>query len=248
VLTDALGDAPALKIEDRSVEPPVFRPAESPAVTLSLPAAAKAAAVITAAHERSIREFWSTASVTAELKRLPRVAVDEVDASDPTQVVVPKTMSHRADAGAAWGSLVHGLLEHAMRHKPATRDDLRRLARWLTVEDPQLRPVIEQAVDTVLAVAASDELAAARATVECYEEVPFAVRATEFAHTTHVRTGSIDLVHRHGGGWRVVDYKTDVDQESAALKYDEQVRAYADAWAKVSGSATNTTMVAARER
>ena len=27
------------------------------------------------------------------------------------------TPSHRADAGMAWGTLIHGLLEHAMRHK-----------------------------------------------------------------------------------------------------------------------------------
>ena len=87
---------------------------------------------------------------------------------DPTQVVVPKTSSHRADAGAAWGSLVHGLLEHAMRHRAATREDLRRLARWLTVEEPQLRLVIEQAVDTAMAVVSSPELAAARATAQCY--------------------------------------------------------------------------------
>ena len=59
------------------------------------------------------------------------------------------TPAHRADAGQAWGTLIHGLLEHAMRHKAATRDDLRRLAMWLTVEEPQLRPVIDEALDTV---------------------------------------------------------------------------------------------------
>ena len=37
-----------------------------------------------------------------------------------------------------------------MRHEAATRDDLRRLAMWLTVEEPQLRPVIDQALDTAL--------------------------------------------------------------------------------------------------
>lgn len=31
------------------------------------------------------------------------------------------TPSHRADAGQAWGTLVHGLLEHAMRHRAPTR-------------------------------------------------------------------------------------------------------------------------------
>ena len=88
--------------------------------------------------------------MTAESKRLPRLAVesaDAFDATDPTRVVIPDTPSHRADAGMAWGSLVHGLLEHAMRHRTATREDLRRLALWLTVEEPQLRQVVDQAID-----------------------------------------------------------------------------------------------------
>ena len=172
VLTAALGNAKALKI------PAAVTPAAPPKVDLSTATASRAAAEIETAHERSNQASWSTTSVTAELKRLPRAAVDGLDSSDPTQVVVPKTSSHRADAGAAWGSLVHGLLEHAMRHRTATREDLRRLAQWLTVEEPQLRPVIDQAVDTAMAVVSSGELAAARATAECYEEVPFAVRAT----------------------------------------------------------------------
>src|SRR4029450_11091349 len=102
---------------------------------------------------------------------MPRPA--EASAHDPTKVVGTNTPAHRADAGLAWGTLVHGLLEHAMRHKaatrddlrtlamwltvegaprgqrPATRDDLRTLAMWLTVEEPQLRTAIDEALDTV---------------------------------------------------------------------------------------------------
>jgi ATP-dependent helicase/nuclease subunit A len=237
VLTAALGDAPALTI------PAAVAPATPPSVDLSMATAGQAVAHTAARHERSREASWSTMSVTAELKRLPRASLDE---TDPTHVVVPKTTSHRADAGVAWGSLVHGLLEHAMRHKAATREDLRRLAQWLTVEEPQLRPLTDQAVDTVLAVVASDELAAARATAECHEEVPFAVRAPEFPGM-HVVTGSIDLVHRDDDGWRVVDYKTDVDRGVAALKYAEQVRRYSEAWSKVADVAVNAAIVPARE-
>ena len=240
VLTEALDDAPALEI------PAAVALSAPPTVDLSMATASRAAADIAAAHERSRQSSWSTTSVTAELKRLPRVVIEDPDPSDPTQVVVPTTTSHRADAGAAWGSLVHGLLEHAMRHRAATRDDLRRLAQWLTVEEPQLRAVIDQAVDTALAVVSSDELAAARATAECHEEVPFAVRASEFA-SPHVVTGAIDLVHRHGDEWRVLDYKTDVDGGTAALKYAEQVRAYGEAWGRISGAAVKTAIISARE-
>jgi ATP-dependent helicase/nuclease subunit A len=239
LLTAALGDAPALEI------PGAVARAEPPIVDLSMATASQAAADIAAAHERSRQPSWSTMSVTAELKRLPRAALADADPSDPTQVVVPKTTSHRADAGAAWGSLVHGLLEHAMRHRGAAREDLRRLAQWLTMEEPQLRAVIDQAVDTALAVVSSDELAAARATAECHEEVPFAVRAPGVA-SPHVVTGVIDLVHRHGAEWRVLDYKTDVDGGTAAPKYAEQVRAYGDAWGRISGVAVKTAIISAR--
>jgi ATP-dependent helicase/nuclease subunit A len=239
VLTQALGNAPALEI------PAPVAPSPPPAVDLSMANASQAAADIAAAHERSRQPSWSTTSVTAELKRLPRVAVGDADPADPTQVVVPKTPSHRADAGAAWGSLVHGLLEHALRHRSAAREDLRRLAQWLTMEEPQLRAVIDQAIDTVISVVSSNELAAARATAECYEEVPFSVRTAESA-SPQVITGVIDVVHRDGDGWRVVDYKTDVDQGAAAQKYAEQVRVYGEVWAKISGAATKTAIISAR--
>src|SRR5438128_1547050 len=106
---------------------------------------------------------WSATSVTAETCHIAKIArsVDgEMD--DPTRVVVGDTPSHGAEAGMAWGTLIHGLLEHAMRHKNATRDDLRRLAMWLTVDEPQLRPVIDEALDTVQAVAAAAFWAEAR--------------------------------------------------------------------------------------
>jgi hypothetical protein len=50
--------------------------------------------------------------------------------------------------------LIHGPLEHAMRHAGSTREHLRRLAMWLTVEE--FRSVIDQPIDAVQAVAASD--------------------------------------------------------------------------------------------
>src|SRR5258707_8460365 len=53
-------------------------------------------------------------------------------------------------------------------------------------------------------------------------------------------TGAIDLVHRHGVEWRVLDYKTDVDGGTAALRYAEQGRAYGGAWERISGAAVET--------
>ena len=116
------------------------------------------------AHARVNQPSWSVTSVTEEARHIARMT-RSVDASadDPSKVVVADTPSHRADAGQAWGTLVHGLLEHAMRHRTATREDLRRLAMWLTVEEPQLRAVIDEALDTVQAVASGAFWAEAKA-------------------------------------------------------------------------------------
>jgi ATP-dependent exoDNAse (exonuclease V) beta subunit len=193
-------------------------------------------------------------SVTAEIKRLPRVAIEAGDedgggADDATRTIVPDTASHRADAGVAWGTLVHGLLEHAVRHPAATDDDLRRLALWLTMEEPRLRGVIDRAIETVRVVVSSDALAAARASAESQTEVPFAVRELRDGMPTVV-TGAIDLVHRIDEGWRIVDYKTDADVAGAAASpaYAAQVQAYAGAWGAVTGARVETRVVSARVR
>ena len=54
---------------------------------------------------------------TAEAKHIAKMtgAGDPAAADDATRVVAQDTPSHRADAGMAWGTLIHGLLEHAMR-------------------------------------------------------------------------------------------------------------------------------------
>ncbi len=243
VLTAKMADAPELVVPDH-VEPPAGRD-----VDLSASAAASAAAAARQAHERAEEPSWTTTSVTAEVRRLPRMAVgpaEAIDEADATRAVIADTPSHRADAGMAWGTLVHGLLEHAMRHRDATRADLRRLAMWLTVEEPQLRAVIELALDTVEAVARADFWGEARAAAECHEEVPFAVRRV-IGGTPRVVTGVIDLVHRDGDGWRVVDYKTDVEPDDAAQRrYAEQVRQYAAAWEAVASAPVRSTVVPAR--
>ena len=58
--------------------------------------------------------------------------------------------------------------------------------------------------------------------------------------------GVIDLVFRQdGGGWVIVDYKTD-DHSAEAIdglveKYAGQVRMYADAWTELAGEPVSET-------
>jgi ATP-dependent helicase/nuclease subunit A len=216
-------------------------------VELSAAAARKAEGSRGAAHDRARQASWAAASVTAESK--PRHGSKDLEPVVPVVTVVPDpTPSARADAGIAWGTLVHGLLEHAMRHKDATRDDLRRLAMWLTVEEPDLRPVIEQALDTAQAMASADFWPAARASAEHHEEAPFSIRETKDGLPL-VLTGTIDLVYRDDGGWQIKDYKTDADVDAAALRerYAMQIEAYRKAWEQIGGSTVAAGIVGARK-
>ena len=196
------------------------------------------------AHARVNQPSWSVTSVTEEARHIARMT-RSVDASadDPSKVVVADTPSHRADAGQAWGTLVHGLLEHAMRHKTATREDLRRLAMWLTVEEPQLRAVIDEALDTVQAVASGAFWAEAKASPECHEEAPFVRRVGD--GPVQVLSGTIDLVFKRTADWRLLDYKTDTNatQDELKARYQQQVDAYAEAWSSLAGGDVSAELV-----
>jgi ATP-dependent helicase/nuclease subunit A len=241
VLDGFLGQAREL-----SVPPSVTAPAVVPE-DCSMAAQTAAAETREKRHARVNRPSWSVTSVTEEARHIARMT-RSVDASadDPSKVVVADTPSHRADAGQAWGTLVHGLLEHAMRHRAATREDLRRLAVWLTVEEPQLRAVIDEALDTVQAVASGAFWTEAKASMECHEEAPFSVLDDRDGLPT-VHTGVIDLVHRTGDGWRIVDYKTDIGGvESLPEKYGGQIAAYEHAWRRLVPQTVTSVLVSTR--
>jgi len=77
---------------------------------------------------------------------------------------------------------------------------------WLTVEQPQLRQVLELAVKTVLYVSKSDFWDEAKRS-DCSVEPPFA-----FAESFNaILTGVIDLLFGHEGRWQIIDYNTDID-------------------------------------
>jgi ATP-dependent exoDNAse (exonuclease V) beta subunit len=95
-------------------------------------------------------------------------------------------------------------------------------------------------------VKSSQRLVAAR-TFEHHEEVPFALVEHREGAPRTVVTGTIDLVHRTAGGWRVIDYKTDVDEGALAERYAVQVEAYRQAWGKVVGASVEKEIVAARK-
>lgn len=234
VLNNFLTSAKELRV-------PVSVPARSPKpATSTAKAQAKAEATRTNAHDAVTPSSWSITSVTAEAKHIARMSgvAEPAAADDATKVVGQDTASHRADAGMAWGTLIHGLLEHAMRHKDASREDLRRLAMWLTVEEPKLRAVIDQALDTVDRAGRADFWSIARSHVRAVE-TPFTV-----ADSVRLTSGVIDLVFDTDAGWQVVDYKTDRSLEEG--RYVTQLEAYRTALRSVGCPVAGASVVNVR--
>jgi ATP-dependent helicase/nuclease subunit A len=137
------------------------------------------------------------------------------------------------DTGMAWGSLIHFLLEHAMRGPQRDRAHLERLATWFAFDKTELRGVIPEALDTVERVMAAEFWQEAQSADERAVEVPFAVRVATAGAPPKLLHGVIDLAFKTATGWTLIDYKTDqlgggVDQ--LAARYAPQIRAYAEHW------------------
>ena len=253
----ALGGAPpvAWTVEPARVgaQSSLFDLMAAPGSDLATVRAARDAATAAARSSSSL-----VTSVTDEVRLSSstlRAAHAGEDVDDPSQVLVPDSASHRADTGRHWGALIHGLLEQAMRAPSTSSADLARLARWLTVETPELRPHIPDAVALAERVASAPFWADARTHGEVHVEVPFTRVASpadrerlgmDPAGVPVLLRGVIDLVHRAKDGWRVVDYKTDQDRaQNLAAKYAAQVTVYAGAWSDASAPAGHAGVTAA---
>jgi ATP-dependent helicase/nuclease subunit A len=211
--TPYIKEAPILRVPD--VEPPAASRAR---VTLEARSAAAASREERLAAAR--QPSWQVDSVTAISHR-----------ANPVGHPVQTGKVREPDTGLAWGSLVHALLEEATRVPSAARAHLQRVARWLTMEDPELRRVVPEALDTVEGVLASDLWQQARAAQELDAEIPFASRTA-----TGILYGVIDLAFRTDAGWSLIDYKTDqLDLATLNARYADQVRQYATHWSALTG-------------
>ena len=220
------------KLPPQALELPSSLPTNvfpAPLLDCSLATQALADAARSTAHEAVNQPSWAITSVTAEAHHIGTMTPSaDASADDPSKVVTTDTPSHRADAGLAWGTLIHGLLEHAMRHKNASYTDLYRLATWLSVEEPQLRVVLDQAVQTVLEVSKAQFWQSA-VLGEHDVETPFMHGDGDHA----IVSGVVDLMFRESGHWKIVDYKTDVEPTNLAASYAQQLKMYERALARV---------------
>jgi ATP-dependent exoDNAse (exonuclease V) beta subunit len=131
----------------------------------------------------------------------------------------------------AWGSLIHALLEHAMRGPHRERAHLERVANWLTLGNPELRRVVPEALDTVTAVMEAEFWERAMAAENPMVEVPLAVRLEAHSGPPRILYGVVDLTFETPDGRSLIDYKTDhADTAALALRYREQVQHYVQQW------------------
>ncbi|HWT78465.1 MAG TPA: PD-(D/E)XK nuclease family protein, partial [Candidatus Methylomirabilis sp.] len=187
----------------------------------------EAARAVREGRQRAARQpSWQVAAVTGTAHR----------GAHPVQRE-EQDRTREPDTGMAWGQLVHALLEYAMRDSWQDRGHLERLARWLTLERPDLRAVIPEALDTAERVMASDLWRRAMAAEERLVEVPFAVKVPGNGAPPTILYGVIDLAFKTADGWELVDYKTDqVDLATLVDLYGDQVRQYAAHWATITGT------------
>ncbi|MGD8277807.1 MAG: UvrD-helicase domain-containing protein, partial [Gemmatimonadota bacterium] len=188
-------------------------------------------------------------------------AADEPDGHDAAGATVGPGAEDRTpgddEDGMAWGRCVHVALEHAAAGLEA--EALRAVCRSVLVgEDRPLDATgepqeLDKLVETLESVMRSGLWARAMGADARLVEVPFSVTvpSEEYATLPGVRPelaavapvqvidGVIDLVFREDGGWRIVDYKSDLEgagiTEARRRDYRAQVDLYAACWERLTG-------------
>ena len=144
--------------------------------------------------------------------------------------------------GPAWGTLIHGLLDFAMRHPACQARDIERMARWLSRSDANLQLFLSTAVETVEQFRASDLWQHAQQSSERLTEVPVAILESAANQPPTILHGIVDLLLKSTSGWEIVDYKTDaLDAETVRERYEGQVLRYKKVWELVTESKLGTT-------
>jgi ATP-dependent helicase/nuclease subunit A len=180
----------------------------------------------------------------------PRMKERKTLVSRPTLSVTPvtrlaKTLGERRPAaeesahGAAWGRILHSLLELAMRNGSS---DLELLAENLIREEGLEAAQREPILQVASGVLASDLWRRARNAERRLVEVPFtiAVPSSDLGlmegPAETLLKGAIDLVFREGDTWLIVDYKSDAvggNLEALVAHYAPQVRIYRRYWESI---------------
>ena len=204
-------------LPSRPVPVPSTGARELPPLAQQLPAVRMRLA---AAREHAAAPTWGVVTVTALAKREG-----------------PRAPSPAEEArGAAWGRVLHQLLEAAMR-SPGTQ--LEPLAQNLLREEEVAPDLLGEVLRVAASVTASELWARALKAPRRYAEVPFemVVPSRDLGLVNGpaetLLKGAMDLVFEEDGVWRIVDWKSDVVGDGLAAlvaHYAPQVAHYRRAW------------------
>ena len=196
-----------------------------------------------AAAEAAIAARWrQSGAATYDLRGAKELAVSAAEL-------------HRRPAagehGTEWGTVIHFLLETALR-EPGR--DLSGQARAALREQGLPPARASEALALVAAVQASEIWRRAARADRLLVEVPFEIclipgdplllageGSPEAGGAVPVLVrGVVDLAFREAAGWVIVDWKTDAARTPAELaervrRYAPQVRLYADIWTRIAG-------------
>jgi ATP-dependent exoDNAse (exonuclease V) beta subunit len=149
------------------------------------------------------------------------------DFDDEIAVEAVPAAAHRPH-GPRFGTLVHAVL--ATIDLDAAPDDVARLSE---IEGRILGASSDEVAAAAVAVSAAlaHPLLRRAAATACRRETPVAIRLDDGV----VVEGVIDAAFAEGGGWTVVDFKTDVELAPRLEEYRAQVRLYVRTVAAATG-------------
>ena len=192
--------------------------------------------------KKEIDERWqAVVRPTYALRAAKKIAVSEEALRFPLFFAAePDEENPVGEHGTEWGTVIHLLLETAIRQPTA---DLRQLAYDKLGEEEleaeNRETLAELAVETVSKVKRSAIWQRAVASGRRLVEVPFETLWPSDLGVPTVVRGVIDLIFHEPAGWVIVDYKTHhgatANQASLVDKYGPQILLYADIWQKLVG-------------
>lgn len=149
-----------------------------------------------------------------------------------------RTRVLRTDANIV-GTMVHRLMEHLVSSR--NQVDLDGLCREIAGEYEAFG---KDYTSLLKKVGSAEQTGAMLQTLmgadEVYCELPFC-RRVEVDGTKVLWHGVMDVVYRQNNQWFIVDYKTNQDDSDLDVRYQEQLRAYEDAFLELTGNVATAT-------
>jgi ATP-dependent helicase/nuclease subunit A len=207
-----------------------------------------------AAGAVTVADVDAAAAEAAVAARWHRAGAPTYDVRGAKELAVSAAELHRrppaGEHGTEWGTVIHFLLETALR-EPGL--DLAAQTRSALEEQGLPASRAAEAIAVVAAVRVSDLWRRAVTAERVLVEVPFDIclrpgdplfdaqgAAREGDAVPVLVRGVIDLAFREAAGWVIVDWKTDSARTPADVaervgRYAPQVRLYAAVWARLTG-------------